>query len=351
MNIFIISSPFQLISAIESRIGYFKEKSIFWLHLGGSDKENSFMKKIAAKHLDCEEVIFTPHKNSSYFLFQKILKIKWLKRNFPDARVFIGNIEEFSMKLCCCNLQPSETWLLDDGAKTIVNKDLFDQPFSNIKCLELFNFSNIIKFILVKFFLLKTHCHANLNWFTIYNLNFKNQATVITHDFSSIRKKLLNNPQLEKKREASSKKIYFIGSNLINAGVLQNKSDYFDILKNIKNHYSNFSIHYIPHRFESVENVKYIEEMGFSILNFDNIIEISLLERNIYPEVIASFFSTALYSLNILYPKSQVDFFEVEEKLIAAPHKIKLKAVQKEYITRFKKVDLSKTLDNRGPLA
>jgi hypothetical protein len=96
---------------------------------------------------------------------------------------------------------------------------------------------------------------------------------------------------------------YFIGTNLLEK-ILKNKEKFESELEKIILYYQekNQKIIYIMHRYEEI---KYIEKLSkkynFESVKFNNIIEIELLNRGTVPMGVASFASTAVETINMIY--------------------------------------------------
>lgn len=331
MNLYIISSPLQLVCAIESWL-QLNKRGVFWIFLSKSAKANDFMQKLSKDYLEKEKVYYTGGPDPINPLIKKIVHLKYIKRSYKIQNLFIGNISEFSEKLCAININCERLWSLDDGAKTLVLKDFYTAQNGKINCFDKTNINAFIKLLILKFFSLRTSKNIVVNWFTIFDFKPNNGGIIHTHRLSNFKKKI---NFIGRHDNSSENEIYFIGTNLINAGVLNNAENYFKLLGIIRKCYSNKKVFYIPHRLEDSSDISRIRELGFEIKEFDHIIEIAFLEMNIYPCTIASFYSTALYSISKLFPETKVDFFELDQNYISPKFISSTKIVEKEYKTVF----------------
>lgn len=331
MNLYIISSPLQMVCALESLL-QLKSKSVFILILGRSEKANEFMLKLSKDYLDKEKVYYTKKTSSISLLLEKIKLLKKFNKKYHFKNIFIGNISEFSEKVFAINIKSKKLWSLDDGSKTLVLKDYYAIHNNKIDCFDKLNLNAVIKFVILKLFLLKSSKEIMINWFTVFNFIPKNGGIIQNHQLSEFKKEIKFN---EHNRNDQSKDIYFIGTNLINVGVIKSEEIFFKLLSNIKKRYNNKKVYYIPHRFESAIHIERIAQIGFEIKEFNHIVEIAFLENNIYPKTIASFYSTALYTLSKIFPESKIDFYEIDESYLTSKFKLGTKTVEKEYKSIF----------------
>lgn len=333
MNMYIISSPLQMLCSIESFLNFKKEKNLFYVFLGKSEKNNDFMKDLSKKYLPKEQIYFFEQKtNSVIILINKINKIKNINKNYKINNLFIGNISEFSEKVFAINIECNRLWSLDDGSKTLVLKDYYSKSNNKINCFEKINLNSLVKSIILIFFSLKSSKVRVINWFTIFNFIPKNGGFIKNHQLLKFKKEI--NFKYHKSYNENDE-VYFIGTNIINVGVIKNENYFIQLLSSIKNNYKNKKVYYIPHRFESSIHLKKISQLGFEIKEFDHIIEIAFLEKNIYPKTIASFYSTALYTLSKIFPETNVDFYEIDESYLAPKFILGTKIVEKEYKSIF----------------
>lgn len=331
MNLYIISSPFQLVCAMESLLQS-KKKSIFWIYLGIPGKGNDLMLKLADEYLKNENVFYSIKTNPIILLINKIKFLKKINKTYKIENLFIGNLSEFSEKLCAVNIKCKKLWSLDDGAKTLVLKEFYTDKNKKIDCFGEKKMNSLIKYLILKCFFLKASKEIDINWFTIFDFKPKNKGVLHVHELLNFKKQINFNGTFSSNNKNV---VYFIGSNLINAGVISKAEDYLKSLHKIKSCYPEKKIIYMPHRFESLEVIDKIREFGFEIKELDHIIEIAFLEEEIYPYTIASFYSTALYSMSKLFPKANVDFFQIDKNYISSKFTNHVKTVEKEYKTFF----------------
>lgn len=284
---------------------------------------------LSEKYLIQNNLVFIENSNPVLLLIEKIKKIKTINKNRRIENLFVGNIEEFSEKLCAININCSKLWSLDDGAKTLVLNEAYNQQ-EQINCFKTKSSFPLVKKILIKAFFLQSVKYKQINWFTIFNFKPKNGGSFMNHSLSKF-KDLIGYDG----KYSENGNIYFIGTNLINAGVIKKREYYFSALKEILSFYEKKEIVYIPHRKESKQDLLEVEKLGFTILHLNQIVEVAFLEKNIYPTTIASFFSTALYSLSNLFPKSNVNFFETNKDQINEGFISSTTTVEKEYKITF----------------
>lgn len=332
MNLYIISSPFQLACAIESSL-QLDTNCIFWIFLGKTKKVNNLMISLCESYISKNKVHYLDYRKPVILLISKIKQLKILNQSYDFDKIFIGNLAEFSEKLIAININHKELWSLDDGAKTLVlNKTHCKETFKIKPINQKMSISNIVKNIIITVYSLRKYRIEKVNWFTIFDFVPNNNGKIVTHQLSYLKRKM---NYIEVENSSNKEHIYFIGTNLINTGVIENADNYFQQLKTIIENYSKNIVIYVPHRLESKKDLLTISTLGFKIKEFDNIIEIAFLKNKIYPHTIISFYSTALYSLSKLFPKTRVEFIELNPQFIAPKFLENIEIVQKEYKSIF----------------
>lgn len=313
-NIFIISSPFQILSAIEANNNHSKGESLFVFFLGKNELQNSFILKIVDKFIE-GQVVHVDYSDEVGFLTAKIKLLKSLKKK-KFNNVFVGDYQEFSMQLFACNLNYDKLYVLDDGTSTLVLNNQLIDSITHIRCNnDKITGRNIIKWLLVVSYGLKLKRKVQVNWFTMFEFNPMNKANIIKHQFEYMRSARVEVNSAD--ASASSKRVYFIGSNLVNAGVVKSKENYLDLLTKIRSHYATYEFIYLPHRLEDKNVLKeLVSNCNIELLQLDNIIELAFIENSIVPAHICSFYSTALYSLKLIYPLCNIDLVTLEKELL-----------------------------------
>jgi len=315
MSLFIIESPFQLLCAIEAK-EHFKTLNNTLIILDTGEKNNLLQIKnlLNLSHWNIVNII--PFSSNKLITFLKSIQLVHKFKKNKLHNLFIGEFRSETMWLFVTNVKYVNSYLLDDGSHTI---HLQNNTFNNL--LQYNKGINSVKKYLLKIMFLNGLDRTVMNLFTIYDFENKylNQ-NIIKNNFNFI------NTKIDEKFN-SNQNIYFIGSNMVENDMLD-EDYFFDILKKILKYYgTNKPIIYIPHRREQEYKLKKIEELDVQIKLIDVPIEIYFLLNQIKPNHIASFASTALYTLSKIYSISEVDSFEIDFKFLKKEYHEKFRSI------------------------
>jgi len=291
-NLFIIGTPLQLLNAIEA-IKYFQLDECILVIVHRSLKANKVQIEDLKNMYKFEETIDIEYsKNSSMMKYVNL--VKYLKK-YRYSYIFFPKLETVP-KLVLPNVKKEKVFLLDDGVLTV---EIYDKFIKKNK-LNKYNLKEI-RFLL---FGLKIKIKDKINFFTYFDLEPLDGVEIIKNKLSFIKETYLN------KSTKDDSLIYFIGHPPSKA--VDNDTYMNSILTLVKKF--NKKIIYIPHRGETEEGIKQISSLTTDILNVLNVnmpIELYFLKNKIYPTHIISYYSTALTTLNILYPESKVSYVHI----------------------------------------
>ena len=313
MNLYIVESPFQLLSAIEAReaFGLGKDNSILVLKYSKNLKSNRQMTELAVK-FEFSRVI-TLSNSFAITLNDAMLIIliavwKYRKKNFNF--LFLGEVKNVVSHIAAINLSFVKCFFLDDGISTLkVQRDLHfgvkinDQNYAN-ELLSHFNF------ILAKIFFLKHGILPDINWFTCFELVKLPEQLIVTHTFSAI-----------KELFGVSKKtgdMLFIGSP-ISEDKKMDQADEIESIRNAIKYFDNVAkVTYCIHRRESREKIRHIAKIPKIITRESKYpLEMELLIQGFDQFQIASFFSTALHTIPLIFDVRSVSMFALDETKLA----------------------------------
>ena len=327
MNIFIVQSPFQLLNAIEAREHLHKTDSdilvvSFSKNINGNNQINEVLKLY-----DWPKVIKQPmYFFTSERLLRMIYLIFFLKSKKVISNLFIGDFKPDDLWLIANNLNLNKIYLLDDGGQTL------NMPwmFKNIKNIN--KERDKRKDIIAHFFGLKGCDRKMIGLFTMYQLpKPPNMCDVVINNFKYTKSKNEN-------AKENIDDIYFVGQSFISAGIIK-PDEYYSYLNKIRLRYKNKNLFYLPHRKEDVfllrQNCPNLE-----ILKTKVPIELYFLLKKIKPLHIASFCSTALESLNLIYNIDNVDSFILDYKLLSVYHKKIIEDTYVYYKNKFNLIEL-----------
>jgi hypothetical protein len=298
-NLFITRTPMQIINAFEAMQHFRCQHSVLLIiHNFQNNNAQQIYKVIESFSLNekFEEIIEIKNSRKSKF-FQALSLVKQLKKEHYN-RVFLGSYGGVG-KLLLANLSYKESYLIDDGIATIVAHKNITTHLNQTKI----GFKELRSIL----FGLKVTIKTPINFFTIFNLEQVHNEIIIKHSFQYVKKSLPNPTQRDDT-------IYFLGQNLTEVNIVT-KEKYLYYLKQILLKYHDKKIIYIPHRAEILHHeITQLASENFIIKQSTMPIELFFLLQGIYPKHIISFFSSALYTLNVLFSKSMVEAFHIESQ-------------------------------------
>lgn len=319
ISLFMVSTLFQLLSAIEAK-KYFDIKNtiLVLLFYGNNNKDEEQLKKYL-NLFDYDKLIILEKNDAKSYINLNIKLIKELQKN-RYKYVFTGFFSA-NLRRIIANLKYKELFLIDDGVYTIyIHNELCNPNFNNqyqkyilpysekprkkiLKKIKFFLYNNFRKLYL-KLFLLKNDMdNYNLSYFTIFKLTKYSNENVINHNFNYV-KELFHS----KKKEIDDR-VYILGQPLERS--INNKtSDYIQwinaIIKKL-----NKKIVYIPHRAENKEKIYEISKIVNEVLYLEDNFEIFMLKNSKKITHIVSFISTALYTVKIIEPDICIEAYKI----------------------------------------
>jgi len=284
-SLYLVESPFQLLGALESI--YFHKTENYGLVVRLSTKENTkqLRKMIEDLEVKTSKIIFISAYGDNQ-TFKKIADFKFLLWLFLNknkyTKYFLGDYHSRYLtllrKVC---LKNKKVIYLDDGASTIRANNSFSAD---------------------RFF----------DWFTIYDLMALPEQSIIQHDFSYIRSKI------KQKVLDNSTKTVILGDKFYEVGLLS-KQDSYKVLEKLMDRLQGEEVIYMAHRGESAEKLEYIrEKYNIDVVKNDFPIELYGLYADKLPKSVVSFFSTALYSLQKIYPEIEVKLYRIDTTMFTS---------------------------------
>ena len=293
-SLFFVQSPMQLMNAIEAKHFFSLDYSVLIVRYNGSASNNAQIGTILKYDPKFDKILYVKVANIvAYFkfliLFKELILYRFDKFFLGD---FHSNIVRFFLKF----INPKKVYLLDDGLQTVaIHRD-------NLK-------------------------H---NIFSYYNLtNNSARRQVYSNQFDFFRS------YTHVGNRITIPKLYFIGAPLVEKEVLT-LDVFLDLMGRIVKYYEkqNIEIIYLPHRMENLDKFKNTDISSF--IELDIPIELFLIESEYLPFKIASFYSAALYSLNVLFKnKIEVTSFGIPYDYVYDGFKDTLKACYGFYEKEF----------------
>jgi hypothetical protein len=324
-NLYVVESPFQLLSALEARNHFKKSYSVLLLkYSGSSNQKNDFqLKKIISKFNNFDEIIeiqpFSGSLLEANFRLLIMLKIFQIKK-VRFVKVFIGEFRSWYHRAFLDVLSPKQNFLLDDGNITIElqkkyipqKKHLLFNTFTEEKersrSLRIILKQNYFRIMLL--FLKgieKNKENQDIHLFTCFDLEPYNQTQkIVVNSFSYLKK-------LNKKKCVDKSLVYFFGANLSELDLLSRDLE-FSLLEKIIRYYKNKNkkLVYISHRREDTKKLELAhDKFDIDILTFNYPVEIQFLLMDTLPYGISSFISTALFTVSKVFDFDSVDAFHL----------------------------------------
>ncbi|PRD51948.1 glycosyltransferase family 52 [Sphingobacterium gobiense] len=337
-NLFVVASPFQTLSAFEA-INRFsqshEEKSCMVIYFGENRNQNEQIKSVIELLHQAFDVdyLFIEYRNSWGYFLSKLKIIKKLSK-LEIKNLFVGHLREYSNRLFITNINFQNLYSLDDGAATLtLDKEISSKNYF-IDCHPLFNIGTLIKKMVCSGYGLADRKKVEVNWFSMFSFSPKNRNDLIQHSFELLQSFRTN---VTKQNEEI---VYFVGANLVNAGVLKSVIVYQEMLTEVFGSInSSKRIIYLPHRFEDVSELSELfNQFNISVLKLTDIIEIFCVKNGVIPTDIISFYSTALFSLKKIFPETNVSYKKIPIEYVETPFKKGVDTIQSYYNTFFKSI-------------
>jgi hypothetical protein len=262
-----IESPLQLLNAVEA-IKFFKVKEYeIIIRLSGNIKsDKQIINVVDSLNLESKYIKFITI-NSRNHSIKDILKIVFYRFRYFFVNVqyvFVGNFESGFFKQVIKQFSLNSIVYLDDGAKA-----LNYQPVLETGRVHFFSTFNLSETALIH---------------TTYN-NYSFLKTRLT--IESL--KCLEN------------KIVFLGQKLVELDILTEK-EYVNYVYEMAERFKGSEIEYIPHRGETSAKLERINRIpNVSVHELDYPVELYGLYNSELPGKIISFYSTAIYTMSLMY--------------------------------------------------
>lgn len=305
-NLFIVRTPMQIVSALEA-MDYFQTSDNILVIIHNRKKNNlqqiqRVMELFDLHHLFDEIMEVHHHRQSKFFLLLNL--IQTLKRRTYET-LFLGLYDSMG-RLFLSNLIYRNAYLIDDGTATII---AHHRIVNSMKTHTVG-----LKALRARLFGLRLHHHnAPLGFFTLFQLPQYAQEPIITHRFAYL-KRYFSQP------DEYSNIIYLLGQNITDVPIVS-KEKYLCYIQQILEKYPDHDIVYIPHRAETLhQELQTLPNRRFTIQKTTLPIELYFLMHRIYPTHVISFFTSALYTLNILFENSTIESFNIALEDIESHH-------------------------------
>jgi len=312
-NIFIVGSPLQLFNGIEAS-HYFKTTNNILLLLHVCEEESIAQIEKLLNFMTWSDVIYIsiPKQQRESITFPSKLKkiLKEIPLGNKIEKIFVGEYRNDYVTHIIHSLNNKNIYLLDDGLGQIN----YHQKVNH------FSYKSQIKKIVYKHLLFYKLKKIKYTFFTIFNIENEKYIKNCYEFFKqSIAKKDIVNT------------VYFIGQPLVELNILS-ETEYKNELSKIIKFYRGKKFVYILHRRQDKQKIhNFSKELNFEYKEFENLIELEMINSTTIPSDFATFFSTAIVTLPHFIQEAEYRVFRTENKYINKKYLPSIKVAYKEF--------------------
>ncbi len=295
-----VESPLQLVNALEVIASFVLKDYVLYIRYSNNKTNDAQLDKVIeifnVKRTNIKKIYLSP-SNRRLLDYIKILFYFIYSKTFKVNRLFIGNLDSKFLSVIYNNINKDKIIALDDGSKTIALQEKFNR-------------------------------HNFYHLFTMYFLKNIDNQNIYINNYENLKSLLRNKHKTEH--------IIFLGSKLNEAEIIS-EDKYLSLIIRIAEYYKK-QITYIPHRGEDGEKLKKISEIkNIKIKNLDYPVELYGLYEKEIPNIVASFYSTALLSMKNIYGIEPESFYF---DFSASEHKDSIESVYDYYKNEMKVIEL-----------
>lgn len=293
-NFFNIQSPLQLMSAISAAEKFNDKKNILLVNLSKGDRHKNDSQIIALLDYDFWDCIIIHRKKNGLIRdFIRPYRLAYLSFKYKGKidRFFFGEYRDYNMALMGVTIGSKEVILLDDGAFTITAQNYYIKR-------GLFPYQKKIKKSgkIKKIF-------SRPNLYSFFDLD------LLPYQVNYYDKKPL-------KRDVNIIKgdLYFFGGKFTERNIMA-LEDELQALRNVIKKYHDYNVYYIPHRDEGSGKLDQIVGLGYTLKNLGKPAEVFFSETDEMPEIVASYYSTSLYSCFRFFSNVHIVSVNIQNKI------------------------------------
>jgi hypothetical protein len=254
----------------------------------------------------------------TYFITKKLQNRDW---HFLVS----GEINSWWQNVIAANISYKERVIVDDGTMTV-----FDYH-TRLNGGFTFKKSKRVKNLALKAMGLKSPSVQNekIKIFTIFPLAPKENIKIEKNELTLFKRAIsLDTPKLI---ENKCKSAAFIGQPLTKEGLIS-EQEYLDLISDFSKKFNGKCI-YFPHRSEdsgALKNIKNIK--GVEVVKHNLPIEKAIGSNDSEYQAIGGIYSTALFTLHILCPKTPIYFYPISQLKTASDKLVERGAVIENYL-------------------
>lgn len=315
-NIFIVAGPLHLMNSIEAVHEFKTENNILLILYTDNKRQLEQMEKlIGFINWHTIKYLPLPQKNIDKILFVKNIhnRLKDIEKDKIN-KIFVGEYRSDHVNHIVNYFQNINIYLVDDGLAQVSYHKEMSQQSLKVKIRRLVYKAIFYKLSRIKYI-----------FYTIYDIENEH---IIKNSYSFFKAQISN--------KKVKKSIYFIGQPLVELGMVSDDT-YKNEIKKIIHFYGDKKFIYILHRRENIENIKKISsQLNFEYKEFNNLIELEMINSKKIPSDFATFFSTAIVTLPHFIKESRYQSFKIQDRYI---EKKFLSGISDTYL-EFKKIGL-----------
>lgn len=299
MNLFLVTSPFQYICAVEAKAYYKTKNNILLLVEQVSELGLSQQEKIVQKS-EWDYVITIPRKDRTRNLPKAIKKIRLITQDRNVEHFFHAEYNGWRTKLILKNLPIRKEVYFDDGTLTINEYEEVIRNKATYSRKRFFNDSLLRLQGIVPIGELPQS--NNLELFTLFDI-YEPVHPIVRNRFQELRHRY----NISATRP-NTNNVGFIGQGAIGHKNQKSESQYLDEIDKFCQQHEH--VVYFPHRTEATElkeKIKAISNLTYHQSQYP--LEIEILEKNLVLSKLVGTNSTVLFTAKLIFP--EMDIFYV----------------------------------------
>lgn len=233
-------------------------------------------------------------------LYPKISKYIRGKGRQSFDFLFVGDFVCRYMRTFAANLDAKEKYFLDDGISTLYLEDIVASESGLAKKIIHSGYCGLLG--------LKSEAKlSHVNAFSFFKRSSLLPRRWVEHEFEALKGNLYLSA-------IKNDRVLILGQALIEAGFVD-ESDYKEILLFLSLRYHESKVYYVPHRQEDPDRASTLcKHLNWEVKILEKPIELEIAQMDFLPGLVVSFFSTALYTIKLLYPNIGTSFFRIPHK-------------------------------------
>lgn len=350
INLYVVESPLQALCALEISLNKRNEKNYILARIssGNRTRNDNQILEIISKGT------WYHHKNIKYRFYSNALTNNFESRFFLSkiekelknkvSSLYIGDFRSPFMHMVRVAVEPSQVFLLDDGAVTVkiinsyINKGYY-YPYNSFYPENKFK-KMAFKLIYGKYIDFKI-MNEHIKILTAFSRN---------EDFQSEKLLFSNIKSLFKQKYSMDDcLVYYYGSKYSEAGIVA--LDYeLRFLKSVKNFYDirSKTVIYFAHRDESEKKLDYIsKKLNFEVVIPNTMAELYLLESKVLPSEISGAYTSILNNAKVIFPEIFLRSFKLRSKEIGQKWRKDIELIYEYY----RQIDITIEDESIKPLA